>query len=433
MRLRLYKLFWIVGFVWSCGQNQTRTLISNRPLPCCSLTEQGELPSHVWSQINPERLVRDWRYQRESTWNVLSYLTQPSDRIPTLLNWQNWFTDEDLEQIFHSLYTDLGKDKRTARSSLNPAAIDHKIDVWQSEQKNQTLSGGARLFRTFDSKTSQAKGQSLPTMERILFNRSALTYMLQHYNAIYLCFKGTDRELCPDLQFPEGSAFLKTAWRRSGDGFEINSFPTDAKALRTQFELEEWTPDGSWLPPAGTSLTLNNTSGTTFHLVGLHLTLKFPTHWLWGSLWLSPNAEEPLSRDQPNSLKERWKHYQLCTAHSFESPFRELDTTGWAQDLLDIATLIQEVPSSNWCSNPFLEFGSNNQKTNCIGCHQHAGFDWSQSHLAEKLAVDPSSLQVESPRRGPGDFVWSVMTGANALAIRFADSIEYFDAYDPFE
>ncbi|NIS36800.1 MAG: hypothetical protein GWN73_40355, partial [Actinobacteria bacterium] len=27
----------------------------------------------------------------------------------------------------------------------------------------------------------------------------------------------------------------------------------------------------------------------------------------------------------------------------------------------------------SWCSNPYIEHGRGNARTNCIGCHQHGG------------------------------------------------------------
>ncbi len=417
--------------LWSCGQIPKPEPLTARRESCCELTDGGEIPPSLLQNIEEAKLVSDWRYQRQSTWNLLNFLLDPLEPSSALLNWQNWYGEDDLGKIFLSLYSRLSKEQRLARSRLSPVAINAAITNFQSGESR--LAETDRISKWFQAAADKAKGQAVPSVERILFNRQALFYMLSHYQDIYNCFRSARRDSCPSFQFPEAAAFIKTAWRRTGDGFQINSFTSDEPGLRSQFEREAWTSEGDWLPNPGDSLSIRNASNKVFHLVGLHLIIRFPNQWLWGSLWLTPKAEQPLSSDQPLPMRDRWRHYQLCTAHSFQSPFEHPGVKEGQEDLAAIARLIQEQPSSNWCSNPFLEFGANNQRTNCIGCHQYAGLDWSQSHLATKLVEDLGSLQLNADTKGPADFVWSLVTGPNAFAFTFADTIEYFDAYDPFE
>jgi mono/diheme cytochrome c family protein len=43
-------------------------------------------------------------------------------------------------------------------------------------------------------------------------------------------------------------------------------------------------------------------------------------------------------------------------------------------DLPSLADALAAVgPGPTWCSNPYVEHGRNNARTNCVGCHQHGG------------------------------------------------------------
>src|SRR5690606_5877331 len=72
------------------------------------------------------------------------------------------------------------------------------------------------------------------------------------------------------------------------------------------------------------------------------------------------------------------------------------------------ATAIQAQASpSTWCSNPYIELGQGNARTNCIGCHQHAG--------SELLGEDTLTDERQFPATGrklvrknfPTDYLWS--------------------------
>ncbi|MGC4071365.1 MAG: hypothetical protein QM760_02360 [Nibricoccus sp.] len=39
----------------------------------------------------------------------------------------------------------------------------------------------------------------------------------------------------------------------------------------------------------------------------------------------------------------------------------------------ELAATYKGVGAPTWCSNQYIERGTHNAQTNCIGCHQHAG------------------------------------------------------------
>lgn len=390
---------------------------------CCLLngtTSQGS----DFETIDADRLASDLAYQRQSSWMLFQTLLGRDDSASGLFH--GWYSEADLGVLFQGLYSRLSKDQRRVRQAFSLADLDVAIDEFEQEQGK---SSARRRIERWIETSAQANGN----LERILFNRSALVHLLANYAAIHSCFGMSDRSQCPALSFPNEAAFIKTAWRRSGDGFLVEAFRSDEEGLRRQFEQEAWTSEGRWIPGRDEAMTLTSESGAAFHLAGLHFIVRFPAQWLWASFWLTPAAKQPLASDQPKDALDRWRRYQLCTIHSFEPTPLNSAGEDLSPELLDVLDLIQAQPQGSWCSNPFLEFGSNNQKTNCIGCHQFAGFELSQRQLADKLRNDLPSLLQEAAEKGPADFVWSLVTGPNALALTFAETIEYFDAYDPYE
>ena len=78
------------------------------------------------------------------------------------------------------------------------------------------------------------------------------------------------------------------------------------------------------------------------------------------------------------------------------------------------------------CSNPYLERGAGNARTNCIGCHQHAG----TSMLPENILKDfPSDGRTEVRRNFPADYLFAVGR-EDSLARLIADEVAYYDSFE---
>ena len=103
--------------------------------------------------------------------------------------------------------------------------------------------------------------------------------------------------------------------------------------------------------------TVRLANGNVFRLAGLHIMTKELRKWLWMTMWWSPDADGDFGADRPADLDRRsvWRHYKMCvvSAHDERDP--------------------SQPPGPTWCSNPYLERGAGNARTNCIGCHQHGG------------------------------------------------------------
>ena len=119
-------------------------------------------------------------------------------------------------------------------------------------------------------------------------------------------------------------------------------------------------------------------------------------HWYWISLWWSDKPDKDFGADRPESFDELpsvWSNYKMCSVVAY----RESDPNAAAR-FDEFPSLKKAIEATNggegaptWCSNPYIEDGAGNARTNCIGCHQHAG-----SRLQEKLGEgEPGDFDLE--------------------------------------
>jgi len=96
-----------------------------------------------------------------------------------------------------------------------------------------------------------------------------------------------------------------------------------------------------------------------------------------------------------------------------------------------------------WCSNPYIEMGLGNARTNCIGCHQHAGMDinpddtfsfhkaTNDKELDERNAAKDARNNKLYPHGGrsrvranfPGEYLWSFSDGPDFIQSEMSQTI----------
>lgn len=377
--------------------------------------------------IDESRLASDWHYQRETAWALWSDLNGSVVRERAeFVKWQTWYSKEDLQRIFHHLYEGLSKEERRARASFTPAQIEAGFVFHDKEQFLSPAWKQDSFESWFAKYDSDAKKSSLPGMNKVLMNKTALVFFLKNYAAIDRCMKALDSP-CPALEVPAYAAFLKTAWRRGQDDFLLPYYQTDR--LAEQFAAPEWQSQFAKIPEEGTSYRIETASGQLFHLAGVHLSLKLRSSWFWTSLWLDQKAErDPAIKAA--GLAPLWEHYRLCSINGFHGLAKSDSSSAFESA---IARNEQRLGAS-WCSNPYLEGGPNNQQTNCIGCHQHAGSPWTdadfQDHLQNHLALLTQKPSTPSPMVSTSDLVWSLFNGPEPFASFITQEVDYFDVYD---
>ncbi len=376
------------------------------------------ISSGLWTAINSQLMLTDWAFQRQTAWQIQEWLFTPQAKTPQLPLWQEWFDRDDLKHIFFDLYGNLSSKARRERQVFPPATIESAIERFVSHRSPQSES----LLR------AQILAQN-PRLTHILINRQALRTLLLHYAELDQCYRLPDTETCPSWVFPEGSAWLKSAWRRFGQDFTIPGFSTDASDFLRQQSSPSWMSDHTLDPQKLDVFTLSQSSEVKFALVGLHLMLKRSHDWLWTSLWLDQSKHQGFAADAPSS--RFLSQYRLCSVLGFQSPL-QVSSVPEQHPLKALADTLHQLDNPQWCSNPYLELGPNNQKTQCVGCHQFAGQNQTQADLAQLLQKDPDALIRESSDQGPTDFVWSLVKGPQPFALSITEGIEYFDAYDPY-
>lgn len=387
-----------------------------------------EIPASLREAFASSAFAHDLPFQRQSAWAVWTSLFTPVSTADgfSLDPWQSWYAVEDLGRIFRQLYESLSKVGRQQRQAFASETIASAIRWHDTEQFTSPQWDAGRWRDWLEQYRSPETERALGGLSKILMNRSALVYLLTNYRDLTQCWRRLEPCRIPAL--PEGSAFLKAAWRRSGDGFAIPFFQT--AELEKQLAAGQWAESSEGPRADADTYHMQTLSGQTFHLVGMHFMLKLADHWAWSSLWLGPTPGQDLAADQPRDFP--YKDYRLCTLDSFEDDWRESDSTPWSPELRRWQESLRAANLPHWCSNPYLELGSSNQKTNCVGCHQHAGLPWTNQEFKRRLQDDLPSLLDRQSEEGPTDQVWSLISGPSPLAAPLAEIIDYFDVYDPY-
>jgi mono/diheme cytochrome c family protein len=217
-----------------------------------------------------------------------------------------------------------------------------------------------------------------------------------------------------------GTVLIKATWQRVGFGFDLPAYDTDAEALEELIGddgLALWGEEGDRtygpdddFPTADDIYTIETRSGGKYRLTGLHIVTKELRHWQWISLWWSDKPDTDFGADRPESFQELpgvWSNYKMCAVVDYEESdqemlqrFEELPTL---QDALEVTG--SEPGAPTWCSNPYIEEGAGNARTNCIGCHQHAGTRVAEdgSDFDLEAIIDEESLELDATNRYPAN------------------------------
>ncbi len=238
---------------------------------------------------------------------------------------------------------------------------------------------------------------------------------------------------CLDGAMPRDAVVVKADWRRQLTGDLLPIYDTSGPRMTARFEgAGEWNADGAADPQADAIYTVElPSSQQRFRLPGLHVVSKELDHWMWISLWWSPNPDTDFGADRPASIAQLpgpWKNYKMCVATSYveTDPDARGGFAGGLGDSLDAVNGGVGTPS--WCSNPYIEAGKDNARTNCIGCHQHGGTELTAEHILE---VEPRHGVTRTRNNFFTDYLWAVKGGGgDDLSSIIQAEIDYWDAND---
>lgn len=239
---------------------------------------------------------------------------------------------------------------------------------------------------------------------------------------------------CLDGRFPLDAAVVKADWRRADLDFQVPVHDTSAATLAAQLAGDaDWGAGETTADPAPDAIyTVRATSGNTYRLSALHLMTRELDHWLWVTLWWSPEPDSDFGADRPaaiDALGGPWGSYKMCAVAAFTE--RDADPGGGYQDdhpdlAAALAAVHPGVGGASWCSNPFLEVGHGNAGTNCVGCHQHGGTKLASELILGEPAMFPDHGRLQVRNNFPVDYAWSTDRG-DQIAAMLRDEVEYWD------
>jgi hypothetical protein len=101
---------------------------------------------------------------------------------------------------------------------------------------------------------------------------------------------------------------------------------------------------------------------------------------------------------------------------------------GFSGSLGDSLEAVNGTNTPSWCSNPYLEKGSGNAQTNCIGCHQHGG----TSLRVEEILALPHHGSTRLRNNFFTDYLWAIKGGQGEdLSALVQAEVDFWDATDP--
>ncbi len=398
--------------------------------------------------------------------------------VPKVPRFQTWLGIDDAKRIFKRIYEQLGVSGRRARSDVsdsmmadaflwNESAVE-RSDRWPLDRylkfvselgicpTDVPLDECAQLLSSGNA--GAASGNS-----RILYSPGTIRHVMSNYSSVLDCLEtletlpmekqpATEANFseCFSDEFPADAALIKAHWVRADFGKQLPTFDTDAEAMQRRMDgTATWFKDGDRMsdPDSKDVYTIRLRNGNTFRLAGLHIMTKEMRHWQWVTLWWSDNENNDFGADRPDSVKNGlppvWSHYKMCAVSWFEEEDPQLMQRYQSLPSLSAALAATGgVGEPTWCSNPYLEHGGNNARTNCIGCHQHGGsrvaYDIDDDGILDPLNLEtiisnetlyPEAGRLQIRDQFPADYLYS-FNKVDDLAGMIANEVQFFDSTD---
>jgi mono/diheme cytochrome c family protein len=398
--------------------------------------------------------------------------------VPTVPRWQTWYGVDDFKRTFRRLYADLGPDGRKDRIDLDELTIDAAID-WAVSAVDRSqrwpldrffkhvkdLGGCAEdvdpgdCAQSLQSNFSGATGGNA----RITYSPGALKHLLTNYGAQLNCIPALESlplsanpvdpeqnfSFCFSTEFPADAVLIKAQWARADFGRDIPVFDTDAASLAKVLGSDKsanWADgDRRATPTTDQIFTIRLRNGDTYRLVGLHIMTKELRHWVWTTLWWSDTPDLDFGADRPEDfvqgLDPVWRHYKMAVVVDYNE--NDPDAGQWFDDQPTLQAALRAQPGEyTWASNPYIEHGRGNARTNCIGCHQHGGstvaFDLDEDgqldpfnleDVIEKDALYPANGRSQQRTIFPADYLWSTQRVDNLRQVMLSE-VGHFEAVD---
>lgn len=449
MRINFVTTFIFLSFLNACSKSSENSkpfadaIGRNIIGPALSVPPLNDL-----DERNPAEVIASLRLTREKAWRIFGQAIHDEQISVTLPNgevkagniprFMTWYSPEDANRLFAFGLESLSAEEKSAGTRLTE-------DQWTTSQLNlqnevRTLptpvqNKWAKFFSTNSELTSEVLlgASGLP---RVMFNAELISAVAKNYKDLQDCYPDQVKPLsnvayksCFPSTLPSSSILVKTNWLNSEAGFR--KYATDSESLKTIMSNENMSWDNlkqSSETPA--NIVKATMSGKTFVLGGMHIVSREFEDWIWVSAWWSDSPDSDFGEDRPDEIQKLgapWNQYKICAVSSYVQNASELEEL--AKTYPSLAEAYKSVlndSGASWCSNPYIERGVNNQKTNCIGCHQFAGTDVSQAEIISDSLRFPHFGNLKQREDFPSDYIWSATQGqiswlATLNSLRFPD------------
>ncbi|WP_218110144.1 hypothetical protein [Oligoflexus tunisiensis] len=361
----------------------------------------------------------------------ISFVTRTNEgrmlrgQVPRFLT---WFTAEDAQRWFRYALQQSRLSMIEAGQPLTDATI-HDADLFLARELDTMPEPLQNRLKTWFEQHPEPTLQDwsgIGGTSRIYYSPDMIHAVLQNYAELGKCFEGLKRpsaleesSSCFTREWPRAAAIVKAAWWNGKS--PLKTYPTDAASLQKLMQ----TPDGSWTQLAQEqampdSMFSVNVGSAQLFLPGLHIMTKDQKDWVWITAWWSADPDGDFGSDRPDFIKDLgplFHRYKICAVTRFQDDAADWDEL--AQKYPDLVAALNAArngnPGASWCSNPYLEFGAHNQRTNCIGCHQFAGTDARQENILQDAIQFPQHGSRRQRSTFVTDYVWSAALGGQSL------------------
>lgn len=403
-----------------------------------------------------DRLERDMSQRRQAGWKIVESMLAPQKlqvdgmTIDVPL-WHTWYEGASENAEVNSvidLYVDNLKKCRESSCGDRETKIAERTLVEYSTKDlgesltranmNQTLLQLKNLEEPDPTGKRAHLGQGFT-----MFSPSFVEHLLTQARGIEGCALRRETADTPPRtasqfsycfdEFPRSAVMVKTQWSSIDDGSEDRAFDTSGPALERQLGSlnGKWNPGKSAARSTSTMYSVKTNDGGTYGLNAIHFSTKDTREWIWVTLWWDPQPNNDFGADRPASINGYnqgvWRNYKMCVT----SAFNEMDPAPWKSYEKDYPSLAASIKGSfnamssaakassppfdkvtSWCSNPYVERQINNDKTNCIGCHQYS-ITWSEAtsisparkvDFADSIWLLPDRPQPPIPEKSRADY-----------------------------
>lgn len=415
------------------------------PLDRLLIGQATDYPADPNMRASLPDLAASQAKRRAQAWEIVKKVLAPvavdagkdGGSTASMPRFQTWYAKDEILPMFDRLLRQQTAEERAQKTPPSAAQIAAAFE-WQAERA-KTLPSWSQARLDQRRAEIEADGPAaLGGPERVLMSPALVGHLYAHYDAILGCVgnvpdtiapppSATNFAPCVGEEFPIGSVVVKARW--IPDTLPLEAHDTSAAALTSTITTGEWPVASRTVAPDDRGIyTMKLASGIRMRLAALHIATKELRDWMWITLFWSDTPAIDFGADRPSDITGPFANYKMCTTVAFDEEDNP-PTTRPDAGVDDASTMTTESTLAaahaatrafgprTWCSNPYLEHGPGNAKTNCIGCHQHGGTTHTSQSILEGPTAFPDGSREKIRTNFPADYLFITGTGLELAAL----------------